>query len=171
MKSLTLSAYWRSRNGGPGCHEETFPVRFTVRRYEQSPWVPENLSALERYDHEITARQTSSRIRRVIAFMDHTELLPSRRLFQLFPLGRGLPGYADHTLLWRDAEQRWLMTTEPYGMPEHLTAPEGWQVRAMPPTFGLWKAPLPDGTAETACLWLTPVHGGVDLAALAGRLM
>lgn len=134
--------------------------------------MPKSVREPQRYDHAEAAQQSLSRIRRVIEFMDRTELLPSPRLFRLFPWSRGLPGYADHTLLWRDAEKRLLMTTEPYGMPERLMAPPpGWRALALPPGYGLWTALDPDGYAPTGFIWLTPIDGGVDLEALAGRLM
>ena len=171
MKTLTLTAYWRPRNAAPGEFQETFPVRFATRRYEQSPWVPERVREPRRYDNESAARLLVGRIRRVVEFMDVTELKPSRRLYRLFPWGKGLPAYADHTLLWHDGEKRLLMTTEPYGRPQHLGAPAGWRVLAMPPGHGLWMPLDPDGYVPTEFIWLTPIDGGMALKALAERLM
>ncbi len=171
MKSLTLTAYWRSRDVRPGEFQETFPVRFDVRRYEQNPWVPAKLHEPRRYDSEYAAQLALGRIRRIIEFMDTTGLQPSTDLDRLFPSGRGLPNYADHTQLWRDAERRLLLTTEPYYLPKRLSTPPGWRAVALPPGYGLWREALSHDVAQTEFIWLSPIVGGVDLEALAGKLM
>jgi hypothetical protein len=148
-----------------------FPVRFNRSRYQRCLWIPPDLRDPLRCDDADEAGLALARIRRVIHFMDVTELQPTTHYSRLVRKAPGLPPYADHTLLWQDPGKRLLVTTEPYGMPRDVTAASGWRTLALPPGYGLWTAPTPEGHAQTEFIWLSPVKDSVDLEALAGRLM
>ncbi len=91
-----------------------------------------------------------------------------------FRCGKGLPSYADHTLVWRDMDKQFLVTTEPYGPWSEAEicsrTPEGWRALKMPPGFGMWRPCLPNGTADTEFVRLSPRKNGADLDAIALRL-
>lgn len=170
MKTLTLSANWKL-SGGPWRHyEETIAARYTEAYYLKCLWVPEYLE-FRHCENEQDARLSIARLKRIIAFMDVSELRPVQHLFKLFPGAKGLPSYADHTLVWQDHDKRYLITTEPYGMPKSLDAPPGWRVLALPPGYGLWTAPISAGNAQTEFIWLSPLNNGLDLEVLAQKLM
>lgn len=132
------------------------------------------------------AKRLAFSARSLVAFMDVTGLRSSEAwsdVFQRVDWGRedrrGLPlrpsgdqGF-DHTRLWRTADKRYVVTTEPYNTgpvdrAKAWCAAQGWPCEAFPPFVGFWN---PDGEQGTLLLMMSPLVKGAPIAQWIPELM
>jgi hypothetical protein len=122
---------------------------------------------------ERVVRQKVAKVRRIIEFMDATALTPSNawvRLWRRHPEHR--PREMDHTAVWRDGKNRYVVTTEPYGG-AHSIDPlrawceeHGWGVAVARRGRGMWypcdASCPPDCDVHTQLVLMAPPKNGGD---------
>jgi hypothetical protein len=158
----------RDRSAGNVWWDEDVPANHPEAYYERFEWMPENLQVA--HFEERVVRSQVSKMRRIIEFIDSSELKPSKAWVRLFGYGQN-PHGMDHSAVWRDAQNRFIVTTEPYGGDRAIETlgvwceEHGWRFAAAKQGQGIWN-PCPP-TCEPGCpghsrlvLMAPPKNGG-----------
>lgn len=159
--------------------EETISTKYPAARYESFQWAANNFDfrGTERDRDLIVSKMATTK--RAIAFMDATGLRTSRAFVRL--LGRGAyPRGFDHTSIWRDEGDRYIVTTEPYipalrdNTLQSWSSESGWYYAILEKGQGIWnpckEGCRPDCTGHTQMVVLAPPKRGGDVAVFADAL-
>jgi hypothetical protein len=167
----------RDRSAGNVWWDEDVPANHPEAYYERFEWMPENLQVAHVEEHVV--RSQVSKMRRIIEFIDSSELKPSKAWVRLFGYGP-IPYGMDHSAVWRDAQNRFIVSTEPYGGDRAIETvgmwceEHGWTFAAAKQGQGIWN-PCPP-TCEPGCpghsrlLLMAPPKNGGDPREIAERL-
>jgi hypothetical protein len=126
-------------------------------------------------------RRKVAKMRRVIEFMDAARLKPSKawvRLFGRYPEAR--PREMDHNAVWRDTNDRYVVTTEPYGGARTIDGLRAWceefnwKFAVAKQGRGMWfpcsPGCAPDCGGHTRMVVMAPPKNGGDPQAIASRI-
>lgn len=154
------------------------PSRYPEKHYRGFRRIPEYWDVKRRsFESTLTAME---QLRMNVAFMDATELLPSKAFVSLFP-DFGQDAGLDHHCVWRTADAKYVVSNEPYrgsskreGTKRWCEA-NGWSYRELPKSIGMHNtcsAECPDDcTFHTALILMSPPKKGADVDLIADRLI
>jgi hypothetical protein len=169
---LELIFPWREKGGIFGVEEVVIEAHSPREHYGEL-----------RGEGEVSVTQNTARIwafaaRGVVAFMDLTELRSCDARKEVFgpteledDEEEGIwdvepPGF-DHTRIWRAADGRYVVTTEPYDKRCETAAAwcaeRGWACEVFPPGVGMWN---PGGENGTRLVVMSPAGNGAPIAPL-----
>lgn len=167
-----------SNNIKPSFWIEEIPALYPAKHYAEMGWI-RSRSGIHQKRRE-GAEQSLATSRRAIHFMDATGLRTSRAWTSIFG-DRPVYGF-DHTSVWRDANKRVVITTEPYFAAsekiEKLTQwckDNDWQFVRAPKHVGIWNCCL--GTCHADCeshtnmFILAPKKNGGDVRKVLSALI
>lgn len=178
--TVTLCGRLHERGGGiQRVWLERVASEYEEHRYAPFEWLPDEL--IFKSHHEAALREKLLTARRAIAFMDATGLQPSRAFVRIFR-DRVYPrdvGF-DHTCIWRDDNNRYIVTTEPYRrskIADQIAAwcsEKGWTSSLLPAGVGIWNPCRDDCSLDCAghthMLVLAPSTNGGDAYDVARRI-
>lgn len=164
----------RSQERGvpPKWWDEKVPANHPKQHYQKFQWIRKNFEAIG--PSESSAYAGLDVMRRAVEFMDATELTPSNAWSRIFrgPYRHRNPEGFDHTSVWRDAEKRYVITTEPYIGQDAVAEIQGWceaygwRIAVAPKGLGIWNPCCTDCSvdcgAHTQLIVLSPEKNGGD---------
>jgi hypothetical protein len=171
---LNLTFRWREQNGKFGREEIEIHAAYPRRHYGDLCEADQSRARME-------ARRLALGACSVVAFMDITGLRPSEARQAIFGRDTGVivhrpslnEGF-DHTRLWRAADKRYAVTTEPYGVEYETTlawcAAKGWESVLFPTGVGMWSPRGLNGRAGTRLVLMSPPKNGAPVCELAPAL-
>lgn len=154
------------------------PTRYPEKHYRSFRRIPEYWDVKRSsFENTLTAME---QLRMNVAFMDATELLPSKAFVSLFPdFGRGAG--LDHQCVWRTADGKYIVSNEPYRGSTNREATKrwceanGWTYRELPKSIGMHNTCSAncsdDCTSHTALVLMSPMKKGADVNVIADRLI
>lgn len=158
-------------------HQE-LPTKYKAAHYEKFRRIPQYWSVTRR-DVD-SAMYGISLVQREIAFMDATNLIPSRAFSSIFPIhghGAGL----DHFCVWRDQNKGIVVSNEPYAPSDKVAQckewcdKNGWAYQVLPRTIGMHNCCMPeckdDCGSHTMLILMSPPKNGGDVGAVAKALL
>ena len=173
---------WVTPQGLPGNRIESFwhiylPTRYSAKHYEAFKRMPHNWDVMGSTIESTVARL--EQVRMNIAFMDATELLPSKAYVSLFPDHRSDPRL-DHFCVWRTTDGNYVVSNEPYRGSDKREGckrwceTNGWSWVELPKGIGMHNTcsmNCPDDcSVHTALILMRPPKRGADLEKLASLL-
>lgn len=153
------------------------PTLHPPKHYEKMKWMPVDWMIRSR-SREGVDEKVNGTIR-ALSFMDATNLKPSNAWTSIFR--KTEPKGFDHTCVWRDEQNHFIITTEPYHASqekvEKLTAwctTHGWDIQQMPRDIGMWN-PCVDGCSDTCrkhtvMFVMAPPKNGGNVSKIANAL-
>ena len=160
--------------------EERVEAKYPSSRYEKVAGVPKRFFYRGARGEQRSILSRIAKAKRLISFMDRTSLRASRAWTSMLGRDHRLPAGFDHTYVWRDDQDRFILTTEPYiGADQDMRVGEscrafGWKWLALPKGQGIWNpcgggCPV-DCTKHTRMYLIAPPKRGGDLAAITRTL-
>lgn len=153
------------------------PTRYEAKHYRSFKRIPENWDVRGSTIENTIVRM--ERLRMNVAFMDATELLPSKAYVSLFPDHRSDPRL-DHFCVWRTTDGNYVVSNEPYRGSDKREGTKrwceanGWTWVELPKGIGMHNTcstSCPDScTVHTALILIGPPKRKADLEMLAARL-
>lgn len=142
--------------------------------YSKFKWIPQQWDAVGQTEGKVRERIATAR--RAVNFMDATGLRPSSAHTRVFGSYEDQKGF-DHTCVWLDQENRYVVTTEPYiGDPEKLSKlvewcqTNQWELAFLPNEIGIWNpcqpSCKPDCNVHTRLAILAPPKKGGNVQAI-----
>ncbi|MBC3873483.1 hypothetical protein [Undibacterium flavidum] len=187
--SLTISRDFKVRISGWVLNQEVggnrvkefwhthIPTRYEAKHYESCKRIPEYWD-VRGFSVENTIHRMEQ-LRMNIAFMDATELLPSKAYASLFPDYRS-DARLDHYCVWRTTDNKYVVSNEPYSGSDKYDGTKnwcetnGWTWIELPKGIGMHNTcsmNCPDNcTTHTALILMSPPKRGTDLKRLAELL-
>jgi hypothetical protein len=154
------------------------PAKYPAAHYAKFKRIPDNWDVVR--DSTESAVVGIEAVQRAIAFMDATDLRTSTALRSLFRETSDTVGL-DHFCVWRDHENRYVISNEPYrASDKRLVAKKwcesnGWTYREMPQSIGMHNPCTEncneDCGAHTALILMSPQKKGADLTAIGDALI
>jgi hypothetical protein len=158
--------------------EESITTKYPAKRYASFQWTPKDFAFRGTERNKDLVRSKMATTKRAIAFMDASGLRTSQAFVRL--LGRLRPDGFDHTSIWRDDLNRYIVTTEPYipdlrsGRLGIWCSENGWSYSVLPKGHGIWNPCgedcTPACTAHTQMVVLTPPKKAGDPSAIVAAL-
>jgi len=173
---------WVTQQGLPGNRIKNFwhayiPTRFAIKHYESFKRIPRNWDVMRPTIEDTIGRMEQLRMN--IAFMDATELLPSKAYASLFPNHRSDP-HLDHFCVWRTADGNYVVSNEPYRGSDKRDGcirwcdANDWSWVELPKGIGMHNTcstNCPDDcSVHTALILMSPPKRGANLESLASLL-
>src|SRR5260221_5815697 len=179
LHSVLLGGIVPSRERGvlPKWWDELVPSLHREEQYAFVDWMAEHFQV--RDYSETAVRRRLAKMRRAIEFMDRTGLRPSKAWMALF--GRGTaPLGMDHPNVWRDADDRYIVSAEPYAGARMISSICGWcddrhwRSAIAAEGEGIWNPCTDDCpvhcAAHTRLVLMAPAKMGGDPAVIVSRL-
>lgn len=178
LHSVILSGSIRNRadKDSPPIFHEYLDTRYPASRYVKCSWVPRGWFSSGR---EPAVREEIVTAIRAIQFMDATGLRPSNAHARVY--GRSMPVGFDHTKVWLDAENNYVVTTEPYFSDAKYKKAKAWceanewSCAPVQRDIGIWN-PCRGGcdsdcASHTGMLIVAPPKRGGDVSAVRDLLV
>lgn len=153
------------------------PTVHPPKHYEKMKWMPVDWMIRSRSREGVDEKINGTV--RALRFMDATNLKPSTAWISIFR--QSDPQGFDHTCVWRDEQNHFIITTEPYhaandkiGKLIAWGARHGWDIQQMPRDIGIWN-PCVDECADdcrrhTVMFVMAPPKNGGDVFKIADAL-
>lgn len=154
----------------------SLPTRHPAAHYAKFKRIPDNWDVRRRTVESVVTG--IDQIQKNLAFMDSTELRTSSAYSSLF---YAQDARLDHFCVWRDAENRYVVSNEPYRPSDKREGTKawcranGWTFREMPQGIGMHNTcstncPA-DCTEHTVLILMSPPKRGGDLAVVGDALI
>lgn len=154
----------------------SLPTRYPAAHYAKFKRIPENWDVRRGTVESVVIG--IDQIQKNLAFIDATELRTSSAYSSLF---HAQDARLDHFCVWRDAENRYVVSNEPYRGSDKREGTKmwcranGWTFREMPQGIGMHNtcstACSADCTQHTALILMSPPKRGGDLAVVGDALI
>lgn len=173
--SLRISGFVRGASQGESMFWHEYIKAMNPQSwYSKFKWIPRLWDAVGQTKDKV--REYIATARRAVEFMDATGLRPSSAHTRVFGSYEDQKGF-DHTCVWLDRENRYVVTTEPYtGAAEKLSKlvdwcqTNQWELAFLPNKIGIWNpcqpSCKPDCSAHTRLAILAPPKKGGDVQAI-----
>ncbi|HYD81585.1 MAG TPA: hypothetical protein VEC06_17415 [Paucimonas sp.] len=173
---------WVLQSGAPGRRIQSFwhtyiPTRYESKHYQPCKRVPENWDVKGSSLENTIMRMEQLRMN--IAFMDATELRPSKAWSSLFPDHRFVAPL-DHQCVWRTADGNYVVSNEPYRGSEKREGAKkwceanGWTWEELPKGIGMHNTcskDCPDDCkSHTTLILMSPPKRNANLKQIANCL-
>lgn len=162
---------WPDPNDGmPPMQQVEIPTIHPPKHYSNMKWMPQQWTLRRRSRNSIN--ESISTIRRALQFMDATGLKTSNAWTSI--VRQTQPQGFDHTCVWRNEQNQFILTTEPYdGFTEKIKklaawcSAHGWDMDQLQKKIGIWNPCVDTCTKScmqhTSMFVMAPARNGGDI--------